>query len=374
MYHDAINNALLALRRYSPGPAPNMQSKFFSVRHTLLPVACAVIGTVALSTNANATYTVIEDDLYPTSAAVARDRLAESGTTERFKIIFNRGSSAVGPNARLYIDDQIERLQAADEIRIIGRPDSATATNNKQQRSLGLARASALRAYLVRSGIPASSIQVELDSSGNPMASSGVSPAEVVITTLRDSRSFFADQARVQQERAIPRTYRYLNQDPETRPTPAAPVSVSVQAQQPSGRSSSDASLIQYLNQAVQTGQMPPTVAAQILRSLAAEAGAGTSQQVQVQAAPAASYAATRWVLDAKLTLKDNIDQWAKSSNWRAIVWEASNLYQVTATTTLDGAFPDVLKKIADSTGLNICVITREKQIRVTDANVPCGK
>lgn len=364
-----------------------MQAKSFSLRHALVPIA----GALALVTSAHATYTVIDDDLYPTAALMARDRMPDSGSTEKFKVIFNRNSSVVGPNARLYIDDLIARIQVADQIRIIGRPDSAAATNNKQQRSLGMARAYALRAYLVKAGIPASAIEVELDSTGNPLASSGISPAEIVITTLRDYRPSFTDQARVQQERAIPRTYRYLNQDAEPRPTPAVPVTIAAEAlqQAPITRSQSDERLVQYINQAVQTGQMLPAVAAQILRSLA-EANYSSVNAQQSPIAPVASpqaleatkpatinrdpMRADRWMLDARLTLKDNVDKWSEASGWKPTDWRASNFYQVTHTTNLDGAFPDVLKRIADSTGLNICAIPREKLVRVTDATVPCDK
>lgn len=367
-----------------------MQSKFFSVRHALIPIASAL----AFITNAHATYTVIDDDLYPTAALAARDRLTDSGATEKFKFTFNRGSSVVGPNARLYIDDLIPRIQAADQIRIIGRPDSAAATSNKQQRYLGMARAAALRSYLIQSGISADVIKVELDTSGNPLASSGISPAEIVISTLRDPRPSF--QARAQQERAIPRSYRYLNQDAEPRPAPASHASIGAQA--PVTRSLSDERLIQYINQAVQTGQMHPAVAAQILRSLAESGSASVTGQLSTvaptpsaplaamqQPEPLAAYPAAasanrdpmradRWVLDANLTLKENVDKWSAASGWKPTDWRAGNFYQVTNTVTLDGAFPDILKRIADSTGLNICAIPREKQVRVTDPNVPCGK
>lgn len=383
----ARNNALLALRRYLQALDPNMQAKLFSVRRALAPIA----GGLALVTSAHATYTVIDDDLYPTAALMARDRISDSSSTEKFKVIFNRGSSVVGPNARLYIDDLIARIQVADQIRIIGRPDSAAATNNKQQRSLGMARAYALRAYLVKAGIPSSSIEVEMDSNGNPLAASGISPAEIVITTLRDYRPSFADQAPVQQERAIPRTYRYLNQDAEPRPAPAVSVRSAAEAPQQAlvTRSPSDERLVQYINQAVQTGQMLPAVAVQILRSLAeANFSSVTAQQSpiapvaspQALAAPAPGtinrdpMRADRWVLDARLTLKDNVDKWSEASGWKPTDWRAGNFYQVTTTTTLDGAFPDVLKRIADSTGLNICAIPREKLVRVTDATVPCDK
>ncbi len=63
----------------------------------------------------------------------------------------------------------------------------------------------------------------------------------------------------------------------------AAPAAAIPQAQ--ATRNSSDERLFQYINQAVQAGQMLPSVAAQILRSMV-EANA-TTQQPAPAAAPA---------------------------------------------------------------------------------------
>lgn len=369
-----------------------MRPKLFSVRHTVAPI----VGALALISNAHATYTVIDDDLYPTAAIQARDRSGDDRSAEKFKVTFNRGSSVVGPMARSFVDDLIPRMQAASRIRIVGRTDYASATENKKQHSLGMARASALRSYLIQAGIPSNIIQVDLDATGNPLASSGISSAEIIVSNSRDSGPSLVDQVRAQyraqQEPAIPHAYQYLNQAPEAaaQSAPLASVNVVAQAQAPANRSASDERLIQYINQAVQTGQMLPSVAAQILRSLA-ETNTST-QQVQPTAAPApqaqpllVAYPSTttvnrapvrveRWVLDARMTLKDNLDEWSRAAGWHPTAWEAGNFYQVTNTTTLDGAFPDVLKRIADSTGLNICAIPREKYVRVTDSNVPCRK
>lgn len=372
-----------------------MRPKLFSLRRSVAPIA----GALALMTNAHATYTVIDDDLYPTAAVEARDRSspATDWSADKFKVGFTKGSTVIGPLARPFVDDLIPRLQAATRIRIVGRTDSASATENKKQHALGLARASALRAYLVRAGIPSDIIQVEVDATGNPLASNGISQADIYISSRSEPRAAYPARAQIRapQESAIPHDYRYLNQDAGTtaaRLMTSVPASVAPQAQPIGNRASTDERVIQYINQAVQSGQMLPSVAAQILRSLAEASNA--AQQPAPVAAPApafqspvlpVSYPPTvpatpapirveRWVLDARMTLKDNLDEWAKASGWRPTNWEAGNFYQVTNTTVLDGAFPDVLKRIADSTGLNICAITREKYVRVTDANVPCRK
>ncbi len=114
-----------------------MRPKLFSVRRSVAPFA----GALALITNAHATYTVIDDDLYPTAMVQARSRSGNDWSADKFKVSFTKGSSAVGPLARPSVDDLIPRMQAASLIRIVGRPDSATATENKSSiRSVWLVR------------------------------------------------------------------------------------------------------------------------------------------------------------------------------------------------------------------------------------------
>lgn len=160
--------------------------------------------------------------------------------------------------------------------------------------------------------------------------------------------------------------------------------------------------LVQFINQAVGSGQMEAAVALKLMRALLDSEGMHTGPQAtsyqepkagrggglqlisakpQMQVAPSEIVAATptvvpapasRWVLDTKLTLRENLDAWAKIAGWNPSSWEASNFYQVTASSTVEGDFPAVLKQIADSTGLNICAKSREKVVRVTDASVSC--
>jgi len=79
------------------------------------------------------------------------------------------------------------------------------------------------------------------------------------------------------------------------------------------------------------------------------------------------------WALDKTQTLRDNLNTWAKIAGWNPFQWDASNYFQVTTSTTLEGTFPDVLRQIADSTGLNICARSNEKYVRVTDAGISCA-
>lgn len=78
------------------------------------------------------------------------------------------------------------------------------------------------------------------------------------------------------------------------------------------------------------------------------------------------------WILNKSMTLRDNIDAWLKIADWNPSLWEAANFYEITTTSTVNGGFPDVLRQIADSTGLNICVNNGKKTVRVTDSTASC--
>lgn len=351
-----------------------MRTTLTSACRAALPIAALVA-----SFSSSAAYTVIDDDLYPSSyMAEARTRAMEEVNSDKYKISFYRGSSRLNPMASSYLDELVSRMRNASQIRIVGRMDSASAAENRKNRQLGTARASAIRTYLISQGISASVLEVEVEADANPDAANGFSSADVVVVHPSPVRSVTA-------ERAIPRQYRYLHNDG---PAPAPVTAPAVSAPQPT-RTGNDEAMLQYINQAFQAGQMAPSVAAQIIRSMLEAKGntvAQTPPNMGQAQAPAAAirtaYAPQepaparieRWTLDAQKNLKENFDAWASASGWKPTVWEASNFYQVTSSSVLDGAFPDILKRIADSTGLNICAYPRDKYVRVTDPNVPCRK
>jgi len=78
------------------------------------------------------------------------------------------------------------------------------------------------------------------------------------------------------------------------------------------------------------------------------------------------------WKVDANLTLRDNINAWAKSSGWDEAEWLATDEFKAAKTTYIEGEFPEMLKQISDSTGLNICVTRRPKNIKITNHNISC--
>ena len=78
------------------------------------------------------------------------------------------------------------------------------------------------------------------------------------------------------------------------------------------------------------------------------------------------------WRLDEKHTLRENIQDWSTTAGWKdTLEWKASE-YSVGVTTFLDGKFPEILKQIADSADINICVTNTPRHIRVTNHGVEC--
>lgn len=330
---------------------------------------------ILASATANASYTVIDDDLLPTSALESRST-QKAHAPEHFAVPFPREATLVGVSTRAVLDALLPQMRNAT-VRIVGRPDAQGYSNGKLS-VIARNRAINMRDYLTRQGIPANNILIESDNSPNPQPNGSSYPSDIYITRAdgRGSSSRLASYATsaVPPEPALVQPARY-----------AASQSQNV-APAPSAANPARDQLIQFINQAVESGQMLPSVALKLLQTLMEANSNNGLQQVSRQPAiqstrapPAPQIVAApalprneRWVLDNKLTLKDNIDAWSKTAGWNPVTWEASNYYQVTTTSTIEGGFPDVLRKIADSTGLNICAKTRERYVRVTDANVSC--
>jgi hypothetical protein len=90
--------------------------------------------------------------------------------------------------------------------------------------------------------------------------------------------------------------------------------------------------------------------------------------------AASATVAKPTWKLEPGKTLRDNLDTWSKTAGWNPSLWQASNYFQVTHDTTLEGDYLDVIRQLAESTQLNMCARRHERYVRVTDASIPCDK
>ena len=313
------------------------------------------------SMHSHAAYTVIDDDLYPVAMIEARNNPGAKGAAEKFKVGFTKGSSVLSPIARAAVEGYLSKMVAGASVTITARIDNAAPTDNSRQQGLARSRASAIRSYLVGEGVQADSIRVEVDPSGNPQSSAGISFADVVITMpVPIAAPPRGAQVDLGTQRAVPHQYRNLQAANQDRQRSDAVI------HEIAHRPSSNDRIIQFINSAVATGQMTPAVAAQIIRALLETNGAAVQ--------PTAPPLPTRWELRARMTLRDNIDAWAEASGWRPTIWEATSVFEVTANRVLDGGFPDVLRRIADSTGLNVCPNPRLRVVRITDPSIPCDK
>lgn len=74
------------------------------------------------------------------------------------------------------------------------------------------------------------------------------------------------------------------------------------------------------------------------------------------------------WTLSANKSLRDNIREWAITAGYAELEWNASNVYQVTYTSTVTGTFVDVLKQVANTVpSLDFRVSRNARRIEVVD-------
>jgi len=324
-----------------------------------------------------ASYTVIDDDLLPATFAVALPPM-------HYAVPFARNSSQITAAAGAVLISSLA-LPPGATIRIIGRPDAVIYSKGTLS-ELPASRAKALFNYLTSRGVPSTAITIEVDPTPNQQSGKNIFPCDMYVTKtdVRTVAPFVTTTVAGQRNNNYPQANAPVMAAPSAI---GQPVSVASQ-----GR------MIEYINQAVKSGQMAPTVALALIKTML-EAVPSTSPQLrlseasngrqppQIPDAPApvvTPYAApkvqplpiapqaTSWRLDKNLNLRDNIDAWANHEGWKNAQWDASNLFQITTSTTVSGDFPGVLQQIADSTGLNICVNKHEKTIHVTDSSTSC--
>lgn len=267
--------------------------------------------------------------------------ITEANAVEgNIRVPFYQGKFALGPAGTISLQNAMTDLRRADRITIQGRPDpTAPSLDLAHRRSL------TVKSQLINAGIPEYKIFVEDQS--EPSFSD--IPNAYNVTLLTEKR----DNKAVGEERPaqmLPTVYATAAKE-----EPMVPVSV--------------------VRRILKTG-MEDNLSANAINRLfdlmVSVNYAATPKQPETSAVYAPAAKKTIWKVDANKTLKDNIEAWSTTSGWEAPHWKASNLYQVSKSTTIEGEFPDVLKQIADSTGLNICVTRNPKNISITDPNVSC--
>lgn len=297
-------------------------------------------------------------------------------------IPFCKGKDTPGPIARATMDSTISTLRTARNIVIYGRPDdySNNPEPSESHPDLSQTRSIYLKTWLVKNGVPETRIKLEPETVFQPSGYYMCGNSTIRYKAPTDTEeSSDGDDSNLQAKPAAP-----------IYPIPTLPVVSSPLM---------DMIPIATVRRAFQLGDIAKLDKAGTLALIenvynARQAGAGQEDEqliishiirqtehkpAQSTVAPAPLFIAApslareeSWTLNKDITLRDNMNEWAKIAGWNPVTWEASNYYQVTITTTLKGSFPDVLRQIAESTKLNICAYRRDKKIRITDPNVAC--
>lgn len=382
---------------------------------------------------AAATYTVIDDDLLPSAIIEARDG-AGGQASGLHPVPFARKSVSLGPLGRKAVEQIMAQATPGTTFKIIGRsdaqPSNVFSTDGGTTLPVANARANALSQHLIRLGVSPGNIILAPDSSPNPQQNGSnylshivlVNNASPALTTnpsqhpaLTPNLTPVAVANTPPAPKAPASTSPAIAQPPVASPAVVSvPPSTPEEAQKKAPASiATREKMVAFINASVQNGTMDTAVALTLISGLLtqepekprattpAPAGPGpATTQVRTPTpttppAPAqeASNPATQallpsslfatptalarkpsWTLDKSMTLRDNLDAWSKKAGWLPTQWDASNYYEVTHNVPMEGDFPDVLRQIADGTGLNICPNKRLKFVRVTDSTVRCDK
>ncbi len=309
-----------------------------------------------------AAYTVIDEDLLPSIAT------EQPTPSTHYTIPFYKEHSPITHNGRATLDALIPQMRNATAIKIIGRPDARAYSTGKIA-NLASNRANNIRTYLSRAGVPYEIIDIEVDNSPNPQTNGNIYPCDLYIDAAYQPMAI---------EIRTPRS-----------PAPQ-------QAPQAAQNATND-QVVNFINRAVQQGQMAIEVALKLIRQLVESDNAAQTQsamyapqrpaqyapapqQYPVVAAPqyaqpvnqlglSAAPDTTRtpeWILSADKTLKDNIDTWATANNY-TLKWSAANFYRVGHTSTLAGDLLDVIDRVAASAGVVMSVSRKTRMIYIND-------
>lgn len=308
-------------------------------------LACLLVTGLLVfgSTTANATYTVIDDDLYPTSVIEARATPPAPVIPDHYTVPFTKDHSPLTIASRAVLDTLLPQMRN-ESIRIIGRPDARIYTTGKMS-AIARNRAINIRDYLTRQGVPSNRITIETDNSPNPQLNGNSYPCDIYITNT-DSRAsapspvpYAQPIQAVQAVQAVQAAQfpKATYQTYETTQTVAA-LPVATAANPASDRDR----LVAFINKSILDGTMSPTVGLRLLRTLLGDAATEPSNRnvqtvakaqpvpIVVKAAPttidlsvkATTERADTWeILPTDATLQDTFERWGKLANW-TIHWE----------------------------------------------------
>lgn len=343
---------------------------------------------ILLSTNlsAHAAYYVEEDIPVAIIDNMVQTKLAQSSNnksiiTESISVPFCSGKSTTGPVAQRILNEALPKLWQAQKIVVQGWPDKKSHIEEERTRFI--------IDWLARNGVSRSRIKDDTQRTFLYSQYFTCSDSTVTFTRAAPTQSYDTEES----VPVVNSTSIYYP------PVQNKPVEIAATT----SNNSIAISTIRRIFSMSDLGKLSKTETLRLIEDFYAVKQTGNTntdeqividlvtkptQQVQNTSLPVsvqqpvqqpslflaipALIRKQNWQLDKTLTLKDNLDAWAKLAGWNPVTWEAANFYQVTTSSVLEGSFPDVLRQIAEGTGLNICAKKREKQIRVTDSTVSC--
>lgn len=338
--------------------------------------AAILLGGLAFSPWANAGYTVMHDDLYPTAMVEARQAQTQSANfamKTEYAIPFLKNRLTPTKEGQQQLADLALNVGTNATIEITGYSDAQPYMEGRNEPDPQL-RANNLRDYLVGKGVSPRQIVINVENRPSSKARRGIFPSEIHISYERSgyvSQKYAEYQARHQERLGNVGNYE----------SPAA---------------LPNAELIRTINQAVSDGLMNPAVAAQIMASATAASYMPPQPSPQSQFNPQASSHSSNNMLKASWnessvqqgnhqqvnprqallpmpsdweillddgTLQNTINRWAALANWDVKWQDIPNIknisYAKLSNKDFIGAADYVLnyvKLLANNSGIKISV------------------
>lgn len=336
------------------------------IRHSAIALAI-----FALSQTAQAGYTVMDDDLFPTNAipASAAPRYNPPPTTyqndrgETYSVLFRKNIWGLSDEGKKTIMDLLPAMHG-NQILITGRPDANPNQPLAEQRS------NWLRAWLIQQGIPPSQIETDTKNTANN-AIGNQYPVEIRIIGNRSAPTPVAPTQTFRPaitQSTIPAPTTAL---PDNRIATVRQIAQTAQA----GRIDAKDAIIMIAELLGATPLTPLTAAAtpKPPTITVAPTPAPPPKPEFILVATAETSRPKEWALSANKTLKDNVVAWAKTENY-TVDWRAANYFQVGRASTLAGELLDSVDKVRTVAGLDMSVWKKDRLICIGDTQNPCTK
>lgn len=336
----------------------------------------ATSAALCLTGSAHAAFFVNED-----APAVTAVHPEAARKDKRLYIPFSKGrlSSA----SRAHLDNTIESYANLESVSITTYAPSRKALPAAQR------RVAVVRSLMLRRGIPLE--QINASAEVDPYIDPSDTDVQVVfkastqrptIESMRAAR-FVAQPLTlpVSQQASAPIVHaqQIYPSQPSVQP---ATLAANATQPQPQGQNATTLAFVKKIMAMAQSKLISQESAVRLVNEYLANlpAGQGTSsaspESAQVQGALPATPQIVPfgevprvWTLAANKSLRDNIREWAITAGYSEPSWSASNLYQITYTSSFTGTFLEVLNQVASSVPtIDFRVSRNRRSIEVVDA------